>query len=332
MSLSVENLDREGLLVHIQQLTQQVEALTAQNTDLEIILDTIVEHSTTLEQQVYQQQEELRTAERHVRQLNTALEERVRLRTAELEAANLNLAKESAERKQAQEESLALAQQLLEQRLQTIERTYEAVHNGPLQELAVLLRTDSGSFTEQQLRDRLHKLNQDLRGIYQSMRHAVSNTHDSLYLEGGLILDLATPIPALLQQTFDHTLERDFPGFRTILFQITPNFSALEATTLSTEQKRGLCLFLEEALCNVGKHALGTTRLEVTCDQKDDRYRISIIDNGSGLTLNALPSTDQQGTRQAQSLAQKLSGSFQRCPHSPQGTRCELDWPIIDSL
>ena len=320
MPSSYDQASRNDLLELVEDLTRQVELFESQKHDAEILLDTVVEQSTLLEH-------ELQLAERHVRELNGVLEERVRLRTAELEAANRNLARESAERKLAQEKSLALTQQVLEQRSLTIERTYEAVHNGPLQELAVLLRTDIGSFSEPQLRSQLQKINTDLRGIYQSMRGAVNNHAEALYLEGGLTLDLSLDLPELLLQTFEHTLERDFPGFKAILFQITPEFYPLAATTLSLGQKRGLCLFLQEALCNVGKHALGATRLDVVCKHHQGSYYLGIIDNGQGLSADASMGSDQQGTHQAERLAETLSGCFQRRPNLPQGVRCELVWP-----
>lgn len=319
MPLLFDHASQEDLLTLVKDLTQKLEVLEAQKRDAEILLDTVVEHSTILEN-------ELQLAERHVRELNGVLEERVRQRTAELEAANRNLAREIAERKQAQEEALALTQQLLEQRSLTIERTYEAVHNGPLQELAVLLRTDISLFSAEQLRSQLQKINTDLRGIYQSMRGAVDN--HVLCLEGGLVLDLSEDLPGLLLQTFEHTLERDFPGFKTILFQITPDFSPLAAASLSLDHRRGLCLFLQEALCNVGKHALGTTRLDILCEQRRDSYYLGIVDNGQGLSIDETAVSDQQGTRQAQRLASALVGQFQRQANIPRGVRCELVWPV----
>ncbi|MEM9266056.1 MAG: hypothetical protein AAGA46_11080 [Cyanobacteria bacterium P01_F01_bin.13] len=318
---SFEHISRDDLIELVRDLTQKLKASEAQKHDAEIMLDTVVDHSTILEH-------ELQLAERHVRELNGVLEERVRQRTAELEAANRNLARESAERKQAQEEALALTQQVLEQRSLTIERTYEAVHNGPLQELAVLLRTDISVFSAQQLRSQLQKINTDLRGIYQAMRGAVDNNHEALYLEGGLTLDLGLDLPGLLLQTFEHTLERDFPGFKDILFQITPDFSSLTSASLSLEQKRGLCLFLQEALCNVGKHALGTTRLDVLCEHRHDCYYLGIVDNGQGPSSDGVANSDQQGTRQAQRLAKSLSGRFQRQANGSRGMRCELMWPL----
>ncbi|NEP62818.1 MAG: hypothetical protein F6K31_38865 [Symploca sp. SIO2G7] len=325
---SLEQLSQDDLIALITELSQRLEALEAQKYDAEIMLDTVVEHSTILERQVCQQRDDLQLAERHVRELNGVLEERVRQRTVELETANIQLAEEIAERKQVQEEALALAQQVLDQRSLTIERTYEAVHNGPLQELAVLLRSDIGIFSSEQLRSQLQKINSDLRGIYQSMRGAMDNRDNALYLEGGLALDLGLDLSGLLLQTFEHTLERDFPCFKTILFQITPDFSPLGNLSLPLEQKRGLCLFLQEALCNVGKHAAGATRLDVLCKQHQDCYHLSIVDNGKGLTPGLTLASDQQGTHQAQRLARTLSGSFQRQANTPQGVRCDLVWPV----
>lgn len=333
----MQHLTRAELLALITQLTRKNEAIAAQRADAEIMLETIVEHSTELEKQVCQQRDELQATERYVRQLNVVLEERVRQRTAELEAANITLARESLERKQAQEEALRLTQQLLEQRSQTIERTYEAVHNGPLQELAIMLRADVGGFTTAEMRSHLEKISQDLRGIYQSMRLSVGRHSEEIYLENGVTLSLSSPLPDLLQQIFEHTLTRDFEGYAYLRFQVTPDFSPLLRAHLSIEQKRGLCLFLQEALCNVGKHALGATQLAVVCEQIDDRYSLQIIDNGSALAASGddlsphplpNPSPEQQGTRQAQALAQQLSGKFERRQNAPTGTVCELIWPV----
>ncbi|MGB7443234.1 MAG: CHASE2 domain-containing protein [Coleofasciculaceae cyanobacterium] len=215
----------------------------------------------------------------------------------------------------------------LEQRRLTIERTFEAVHNGPLQHLAVILRsTDENKLSAEQLRIQLQSLNRELRSIYESMRQELLNRDESFYLDDDLALDLESPIAELLYQVYDHTLDRDFPGFSTIVTYIPPNFASLEDSGLSSEQKRGLCLFLQEALCNVGKHGIGTTRLDVVCKKETDWYRLSIIDNGVGITSSAVVSS--QGSKQAEELARQLRGRFQRKPKHPQGTICELGWPI----
>ena len=242
-----------------------------------------------------------------------------------------------------------LKQQLLQQRSETLEKTYEAVHNGPLQELAILLRADANGGLGEPLRSQLEKINQDQRGIYQSMRLAIQD--EALYLESGLSLNLDLPLATLHHQVFDHTLARDFPGYDSLQFQITPDFSPLSTAVLTVELKRGLCLFLQEALCNVGKHAIGITRLTVTCERQEERqkehqkesqkqiYCLRITDNGETpsviasllQSLTESPENDRlekhQGTRQAQALAQQLKGKFLRRQNTPKGTICEIFWP-----
>ena len=328
MLASIESLSREELVSLVDSLQRQIDQLKGHKSDLEITLETVVEHSTELERQVYQQNHELQAAEQYVRQLNTQLEARVQQRTAELEVANRDLARASAERKRAQEQALALAQQLIEQQSRTIEQTYEAVHNGPLQDLAVLLRANLEDFSPEEMRSQLRQLNRRLRGIYQTMRSAISGQDMALYLEEGLVLDLMRPLPELLLYTFEHTMERDFPGFASLRFQITPDFSALADAALDSGKKRGICLFLQEALCNVGKHAIGASKLGIACERQSGYYCLSVSDNGQGVADASEPSTDRQGTRQARALAQQLGGLFYRRSCLPQGTLCGLVWPI----
>jgi len=264
---------------------------------------------------------------------------------AELLALVKQLTAKTAERAnklKAQENSITLSQQLLKQRSTTLEKTYEAVHNGPLQELAVLLRDDADTALDEPLRSQLKKISQDLRGIYQSMRLAMQD--EAIYLQSGLSLDLDLPLEALLQQVFEHTLSREFPGYASLQFLITPDFTPLAAATFTLEQKRGLCVFFQEALCNVGKHAVGTTRLTIICSNTagqngQDTYCLSVTDNGQTpsviesllQSLTSSPADDckekHQGTRQAEAIAQQLNGKFKRYPNSPQGTICELCWP-----
>lgn len=216
---------------------------------------------------------------------------------------------------------------LLEQRRLTIERTYNAVHNGPLQQLAVILRSiGEGDLSLERVRSQLQDLNQELRSIYESMRQEVLTHSDSLYLKGKLILSLQTPIGDLLYQVYDNTLNREFPCFATIMIYIPPDFKPLEKCNLTLEQKRGLCLFLEEALCNVGKHAIGATRLDVICTKEAGWYSLQVIDNGIGYIASSYNTKlgKQQGTKQAEEIARQfIEGRFERLPHNPQGTICK---------
>ena len=230
----------------------------------------------------------------------------------------------------------------IEQRRQTIERTYEAVHNGPLQHLAAMLRnTPNLANSPDNLHVSLTSLNEELRNIYESMRRELLTNGDGFHLEGNLVLDLDAPITELLSQVYEHTLARKLPGFETLKTCVTSNFKPLKSCPLTVDQKRGLCRFLEEALCNVGKHSVNTQRLDVICVQRDGWYSLRIIDNGIGpqnsasfMTYSAsqrhtsLFINRGQGTQQAIALARQLRGQFRRIANSPQGVLCELIWPV----
>lgn len=215
----------------------------------------------------------------------------------------------------------------LDQRRLTIERTYEAVHNGPLQHLAVILRSlGEAELSPEQLRQQLRLLNDDLRQIFEYMRHDLSSQYTRLYLRGDLVLDLQAPVTELLYQVYNHTRAEQLPGFNTIRTFIPPNFELLKSRHYSLEQKRGLCLFLHEALFNVGKHAGGATRLDVMCAVESGWYVLRVIDNGPGIYQAPSKLHEGQGTLQAKAIAADLRGRFARRPNHPQGTICELTW------
>lgn len=218
---------------------------------------------------------------------------------------------------------------LLEQRSLTLKRYFEAIHNGPLQSLAAILRSlGEEELSTEELRTRLTELNQELRSIPDSLSKEMLSRDDSLCLEGNVILDLQTPITELLYQVYDITLRRNFPGFATIQSFIHPNFEPLEESKLSTAQKRCLCVFLQEALCNVGKHSQGATRLDVICTRSPLEFCLQIIDNGRVISSLSKFTNGGKGTDQALDIARQLRGKFRRFRHTHTGTVCELAWSI----
>ncbi|MGJ3248161.1 MAG: CHASE2 domain-containing protein [Elainellaceae cyanobacterium] len=220
---------------------------------------------------------------------------------------------------------------LIEERQAIIDRTYDAIHNGPLQTLAHILRgTRSQTLPSDEIPAQLDALNQELRDIYELMRQEALTQDYGLYLGGDRILKLDTPLHELLYEVYNNTLQREFPYFKTIKVHIT-KFEPLDERFLSIHQKRDLCRFLEEALCNVGKHAVDTTRLTIICKQDHHQNIIQVIDNGTaGLnqTVERLQQTGGRGTQQATELARRLNGHFRRSPHSSKGTVCELRWTV----
>lgn len=221
-----------------------------------------------------------------------------------------------------------------------IERTFETIHNGPLQTLAKALKRvrdlPQFSLNPQQINDippteellkelekDLEKLNCELRGIYEFLQQEPLAQDSTLYLGQGLLLNLEDPIHEVLFQVYNRTLERDFPCFKTLRVNIR-SFEPINDNNLSIEQKLGLCRFLEEALCNVGKHATGVTKLEVTCIPEKNFYIMSIIDDG--FPSNSLH--EGRGTSQCLNIAKLLKGKFQRSHILPHGTMCKLSWKI----
>jgi CHASE2 domain-containing sensor protein len=223
----------------------------------------------------------------------------------------------------------------LQERQQVIEQTFDTIHNGPLQTLAGLMRShQTGKLAADDLSARLEHLNQELRAVYESMRQQVWQTDTAFWLNAELWLDLQLPMHEILYSVYNHTLTRDLPGFQSIKLKLTA-FEAIDERRLNADIKQGLCRFLEEALCNVGKHAVSVTQLQVVCRTEQQQNVIRVIDNG--VAIATLQNVNQQhqfnqagrGTQQAKSLARQLRGQFRRSPHSPQGTLCELTWPIV---
>ncbi len=216
----------------------------------------------------------------------------------------------------------------LKDRQQVIDQTFDAIHNGPLQRLARLLREaqeNPNSFPPPAILE-LNLLNRELREVNDAIRKETLHQTEGFYFSSDLDLDLQLPLHEVLQQVYANTLDRDFPGFRTIKVCL-PEFSPIDDRKLTLEQKRSLCRFLEEALCNVGKHAVDATKLWVFCGTEAGKRVIRVQDNGVP-DQGALVSNEGRGlgTRQAKTLAKQIKGAFRRWDNQPQGMVCELVW------
>jgi CHASE2 domain-containing sensor protein len=212
----------------------------------------------------------------------------------------------------------------IEIRQHTIERAFVVIHNGPLQILANILRhVQDQDLEPNQLLEELKNLNYEIREVGEYLKLEALDREESLRLGSGLILDLKLPIRDLLYEVYSDTLQRNFPYFKTLKVKAY-SFAPIEEQYLSIEQKRELCQFLEEALCNVGKHAKGLTRLSATGKQNEGWYTLSIKDNGSSICS----SSGGRGTKQCLNLAKKLNGKFKRTSFGEKGTLCELSWQI----
>ncbi len=212
----------------------------------------------------------------------------------------------------------------IEERQRAIQEAYDTIHEGPIQEIFVLSRAiQRNDFIVEELPAKLQKINQGIRETFDHLLEKTLTQEKSLRLGSGLKIDLASPIHNLFYEVYRETIQRDLPYFQTLKFPIV-EFAPIEPDISSFEQKRLLCQFLEEAICNVGKHAHGVTRIEVIGKQQEGWYILSIKDNGVGLTS----SQENQGTKSAKELAKILRGKFKRESLTPSGTLCELTWKL----
>lgn len=214
----------------------------------------------------------------------------------------------------------------LKERQRTIEETFTTIHNGPLQTLAVILQNlRKNGDDNSSIQSQLETLNQQIRGIGEYLQQEALNPSESLRLGSGLILDLKHPVNDLFYQTYSSTINRPLPCFQTLKIKVR-SFAPI-SMLLNLEQKQKLCQFLEEALCNIGKHAQGVVRIDAIGKEKDGYYYLTIKDNGKGKTSVK----ENSGTKQGKRLAQELRGTFKRETLQPKGFLCELRFPINSS-
>ena len=224
-------------------------------------------------------------------------------------------------------------------RQKALEQAFTQIHNGPLQTLALLQRdVQRNRISKTEFLQRLNELNTEIRAVGSSLtdkNNTANNSMEipetlesgtsetSLRLGEGTSIDLNLPLHNLLHEVYSLTLKRNLPCFQTIRVKVR-NFAPITQPSLTLEMKRDLCLWLEEALCNVGKHARGVTRIVVTGEERKNNYILKVQDNGCGLK----PGKEQQGTKHSHLLAKRLGGEFRRESLPKGGVICELSWKL----
>jgi CHASE2 domain-containing sensor protein len=222
------------------------------------------------------------------------------------------------------------------ERLAVIDRSFDTIHNGPLQSLAMIRRhLDDDDWSHAKLKNELVIVDRGLREIHESLRREMISKEAVFYVDADKIISADTSINELLEEIYFTTLNRDLPGFKNIKVKIK-SFDVLDESRLNLIEKQEIVRFVEEALCNVGKHAIGATRLTVVCKQEPDHCLIQVMDNGCGRNSKAADSTakpvGRYGTEHAERLAHRLGGVFLRSAVQPRGICCELRWPVQLSL
>lgn len=217
------------------------------------------------------------------------------------------------------------AQFELRQRRLGVEQTYSAIHNGPLQQLARMVRQaeeQRESLDAVRVGGQLRSLDQSLRDIYEHMRHEGTSRRSLLYINGEF-MSLEEPLPELLYQVYNLVLMEEMPGLDCITDFVPPDFSPLRGDRFGLEERRGLCQFLQEALLHIGHQTQNATSLAVICGRQGNRYRLGLYHDGESIHDEAMPDRRQA---QAQAAAKALRGRFRRTSAPDKGTVDELVW------
>jgi CHASE2 domain-containing sensor protein len=219
---------------------------------------------------------------------------------------------------------------IAEKRRQAITETFNSIHNGPLQELSLLLQdVKSENISLPEVGGRLEKLNQQIRHIGESLQTDTSEkvaAKDILVLGNGDRVDLNTTLNELFYLVSDRTLQNNsYPNLSSLKVKIIDFQEVPKESRLSINDKRQLCQFLEEAIGNVGKYADGATRVKLLGAIDGNVYRLSIEDNGQG----QISTRKGVGTKQSQRLADRLKGKFTRSRNaSSAGVNCSIEWNL----
>lgn len=225
---------------------------------------------------------------------------------------------------QSERLSLMEARNLEEERRKAIEKTFNAIHAGPLQTLASLLRNVRDGRTDQDyLLDDLESLNREIRGIGERLRQEAIEDVYFVDMRRDIKLDLTHPMHEVLYEVYSICVQKDLPGFADIKVRSVA-FEPFSCEPSSLEIRRKLCWFLQESLENVGKHAMGTTRLLVSGKGFEEFYTLRIEDNGPGVIFSHVG----EGTKFFYRLETLLRGKFSRISKPSGGTICELTWPL----
>lgn len=101
-----------------------------------------------------------------------------------------------------------------------------------------------------------------------------------------------------------------------------------EVDAIATDVGNHLYRIAQEALANAVRHGKAT-QLEVTLDRRDDFYRMSITDNGTG--FKGQPKTDGTGLglRSMMARTRFIGGEIMYDTGRESGTSLTVEWPVI---
>ena len=219
-------------------------------------------------------------------------------------------------------------------RKQSMEEAFAEIHNGPLQTLAVLLKEiQEPDNPHQSLFSKIKALDSEIRAVGEHLTQTTDieeiklatfeqeYTGHLMRLGSGSIVELNKPLHELFYSIFRSTLERNFPHFAKTRIKIV-DFTPYPDESIDFATKRNICFCFEEALCNIGKHAQGATKIIAVSEVVDDLYVLRVEDNGCGLVSHK----KNKGSKLCENLAQMLDGKFILQSLEPKGALFTISW------
>jgi signal transduction histidine kinase len=187
------------------------------------------------------------------------------------------------------------------------------LHDGTIQSLyGVMLTIDTLlpkiPPEQQELRDVLDDLGDRLSRITSDIRHYIfdlkQEQQDWLQSVNAIVAELG-----LKGMTRIHTSDRQYDQ-------------------LSPRQRDNVLAWIREALTNVARHA-HADRIEITWRGEDERFRITVEDNGVGFAPDAAVAPGHFGLKHLAQRAEELGGQFAVRSRPGAGTVVELVAPFV---
>ncbi|MEM6807029.1 MAG: CHASE2 domain-containing protein, partial [Bacteroidota bacterium] len=252
----------------------------------------------------------------------------------ETERIRMEEARERSEERIRMEEKLKREEErnkylmdIKEERKRTIEHAFEAIHNGPLQELSIILKTVRDTQELNRITAPLERLSLQIRGVGKDLQKNFLEDEERLYLNDDCTLDIKNELHELFYLVYSETLRRDFFAFK--LARKVRSFEPIRVE-VSCDLKKDLCRFLEESLCNIGKHSPDTSKISVSGKCLNDYYELMIENELSllnNIDISSKKMREGEGTRQAKRLATKIDGQFFRY-YLRHKVVCILKWKL----
>lgn len=221
------------------------------------------------------------------------------------------------------EYEIMIKEKELTARQNAIDDFYEEIHRSALQNLALLMRDIEQKITivnaKEELMCRLKQIDKEIRQAYQEIEKLTLSFHHN-NKENKSKTSLS--ITELLNNTYEETINT----YSLNNLALIVGFETIEENDLTPDIQRNLCLFIEEMLCNINKHAHGVKRIIVEGKKEQNFYTLKIEDNGIGITDEGL--IRLKNKKLIKRLEKQLKGKFTVNRLPKRGTLCEFSWQL----